>query len=103
MSVDKIKEIIREYRDKRILTARFLEKINYELRHTPKFSNLNEDNRKLLFEIIKNRHEQIFLRGGLESVNIRDERRRIFGRRFEEDLTDDDRRDIADILGMFKK
>lgn len=96
-----IQHLIEEYR-KDMTTSKFLEKFDYELRHSPSYSNLDESNRKLAYEVIKKYSEKIKDGRGLSAENIHDSTHKIFENRLKLKITDDDLKDIREILGMFR-
>jgi len=82
---------------------RFAQKLNSLIRENYKFSNLDEDNRKIILDIIKKHLGDIHNGQGISSTVLERERYDLYQHREKLKLTEADLADIKEILNLFKK
>ena len=82
---------------------RFAQKLNSLVRQNYKFSNLDEANREIVLDIIKKHLGDIHSGRGISSVVLQRESYNLYGHREKLNLTEEDLRDIKEILNLFKK
>jgi len=82
---------------------RFAQKLNSLIRENYKFSNLDEDNRKIILDIIKKHLGDIHNGQGISSTVLERERYGLYQHREKLKLTEADLADIKEILNLFKK
>jgi len=83
--------------------GRFAQKLNSLIRENYKFSNLDEDNRKIILDIIKKHLGDIHNGQGISSTVLERERYDLYQHREKLKLTEADLADIKEILNLFKK
>lgn len=81
----------------------FERKLNELVRENSKYSNLDEKNRKLIMEVVKRHLEGIREGRGISAYAIQEESTRLWQNRIKLGLTEEDLKDIKEILGLFKK
>jgi len=90
--------------NKRSVTSEYLERdFNSLIRENSKFKNLDKKNQQLVFDIVKKYRKKIQKYQGITSYNIRNEMYRLHRKRIKENLTEEDMKDIKEILEMFRK
>jgi len=67
------------------------------------FYNLSEENKRLIKDLIKKHKPMIRKYGGISSVTIREENYHLFQNRIKLHLTEEDLKEIKQILDYFKK
>lgn len=82
---------------------RFERKLNTLIRENYRYSNLNQANREIVLEIIKKHLPNIHNGYGISSTVIQREVYKLHQDRVKLNLTEEDLRDIKEILGLFKK
>jgi len=82
---------------------RFAQKLNSLIRENYKFSNLDEDNRKIILDIIKKHLGDIHNGQGISSTVLERERYDLYQHREKLKLTEADLADMKEILNLFKK
>jgi len=82
---------------------RFTQKLNSLVRENYRFSNLDQSNRKVVLDIIKKHLREIHNGLGIPSMTIRNETYRLYQNRIKLKLSEEDLKDIKEILGLFKK
>jgi len=82
---------------------RFAQKLNSLVRENYSFSNLDESNRKIVLDIIKKHLSEIHNGLGISSYVIQRETYKLHQDRIKSKLTEEDLRDIKEILNLFKK
>jgi len=103
MSIEKIQDLIAQLKARKITTDRFWEKFNWELRQGLHFSNLDEKNRKIILDLV-NGHYDLFRESRWpKDADIREETYKLYKDRIKLGLTEDDLKDIKEVLEMFKK
>ena len=79
------------------------QKLNNLVRSNYKYSNLNEKNRQLILDLIAKHLDQIRDGQGISSTIIQAESYRLYENRIKLGLTEEDLKDIKEILNLFKK
>jgi len=82
---------------------RFEQKLNSLIRENYRYSNLDEHNRKLVLGIIKKHLSDIHQGIGISSYVAEREMYKLYQDRIKLKLTEEDLRDMKEILGLFKK
>ncbi|MDD4271302.1 MAG: hypothetical protein PHF50_00675 [Patescibacteria group bacterium] len=82
---------------------RFAQKLNTLVRENYRFSNLDEANRKIVLDIIKKHLGDIHRGQGISSVVLERESYNLYQNREKLKLTEEDLKDIKEILRLFKK
>lgn len=82
---------------------RFAQKLNSLVRENYRFSNLDESNRKIVLEIVKKHLPDIHNGIGISSYVAQREMYKLYEDRIKLNLTEEDLKDIKEILGLFKK
>jgi len=82
---------------------KFEQKLNSLVRENYRYSNLDEHNRKIVLEIIKKHLPDIHNGIGISSYVAERETHRLYDDRIKLNLTEEDLKDIKEILGLFKK
>jgi len=78
-------------------------KLNAIVREDYHYRNLDESNRKIVLDLIKKFLPKIRQGLGVSAINIRDEMHRLYDQRLKLNLTEEDLKDIREILELFKK
>ena len=82
---------------------RFAQKLNSLVREDYKFRNLDEANREIVLAIIKKHLGDIHNGQGISSVVLERESYKLYQDRLKLKLTEEDLKDIKEILRLFKK
>lgn len=88
---------------KTLTSAQFNDQFNSLLRDNYHYYNLDENNKKLILQIIEKYKPRIREGRGIDSVAIREESYRLYENRLKLKLTEKDLADIKEILNYFKK
>jgi hypothetical protein len=81
----------------------FERRLHKLIRENYKYKNLDKGNQKLIMDLVK-KYKPYLLKGiGISSLRIRDEMIKLRRNRLKLDLTENDLRDIKEILKMFIK
>lgn len=67
-----------------------------------RYQNLSHDNRNIIMNLVR-KHRSRIRQGGISSLTIKQENYNLYRKRQEFDLSDEDLRDIKEILNEFKK
>jgi len=78
-------------------------KLNELIIKNHNFYNLSEENKQLIKDLIKKHKPMIRKYGGISSVTIREENYHLFQNRIKLHLTEEDLKEIKQILDYFKK
>jgi len=78
-------------------------KLNALVRENLRFNNLNESNKKIILGLIKKYLPKIRRGPGLSHLNFRDEMHELYENRIKLNLTEEDLKDIKEILGSFER
>lgn len=78
-------------------------KLNALVRENLRFKNLDEGNKKIILGLIKKYLPKIRRGLGLSHLNFRDEMHELYENRVKLDLTEEDLKDIREILELFEK
>jgi hypothetical protein len=78
-------------------------KLNELIIKNHNFYNLSEENKQLIKDLIKKHKPMIRKNGGISSVTIRDENYHLYQNRIKLKLTEQDLKEIKQILEYFKK
>lgn len=81
----------------------FAQKLNNLVRENYRFSNLDEANRKIVLAVIKKHLSEIHRGLGISSTVLERESYNLYQNRLKLKLTEEDLRDIKEILNLFKK
>lgn len=82
---------------------RFKLKFNDFIYQHPQYSNLSQDNRKLITELLYKHIDAIREGRGISGYLIEKETHRLYEKRNELKITDNDLEDIREMLNLFKK
>lgn len=82
---------------------RFAQKLNSLVRENYRFSNLDEANRKIVLDLIKKHLYEIHSGQGISSTVLERESYNLYQHREKLKLTEEDLKDIKEILNLFKK
>ncbi|MBI4812710.1 hypothetical protein HY798_04755 [Candidatus Falkowbacteria bacterium] len=96
-----IKELLEDA--KKLDSDRFRQKLNSLVRENYRFQNLDEKNRKIILDLIKKYIGNIRNGLGINSVAFQNETYKLYSSRIKLGLTEEDLKDIKEILGLFKK
>lgn len=96
-----LNELVEKF--KSMPTSRFESIFHEFLRQHPSYGNLNNDNSRLIMDILKKHREHIVRGMGISYDAIRDETHALYEKRLELKLTERDLDHIREILGLFKK
>jgi len=81
----------------------FERKLNELIRNNYRYSNLNSGNKKIVLDLVK-KYKSYLRKGiGISSTNLRNETYRLHKNRLKLDLTEEDLKDIREILGELRK
>ena len=81
----------------------FKRKLNELVRTNSRFNNLDTKNRKTVIDLVSRHADKIRKGYGISSDTIRRESYKLYHNRVKTGLTDEDLKDIKEIMGMFKK
>ena len=96
-----IKDLTKNYKD--IPHYQFKRKLNELVRSNYRYGNLSQKNRKVILDLIRKYSSRIRSGQGLSYDTINRESYSLYKKRLQLDLTEEDLKDIKEILGMFKK
>jgi len=82
---------------------RFERKLNTLIRENYRYSNLDEHNKKLVLGLVKKHLPEIHRGIGISSYVAEREMYKLYQDRLKLNLTEEDLKDIKEILGLFKK
>jgi hypothetical protein len=82
---------------------RFRLKFNDFIYEHPQYSNLSQDNRKLITDLLYKHIDAIRENRGISSYLIEKETHRLYEKRNELKITENDLEDIREMLKLFKK
>lgn len=82
---------------------RFEQKLNTLIRENYRYKNLDEHNRKIVLDIIKKHLPDIHNGIGISSMVREREAYKLYEDRIKLGLSEEDLKDIKEILGLFKK
>jgi len=95
-----ISDVLKDFKDKpSYLIER---KLNELLRRNSRYFNLDEKNRKLVFSLIKKYKEDIRRGISISTERIKRETYTLYRNRLKHNLTEEDLKDIKEILQFFK-
>lgn len=77
--------------------------LNELVRKNHHFSHLNEKNKKLVLSLVKRYKKKVRTGVGVSQYVINRDMYKLYQKRYDEDLTEVDRKHIRDILENFKK
>jgi len=81
----------------------FKRKLNELVRTNHRFTNLGTNNRKLVIDLIGKHSDKIRKGWGISADTIQRESYKLYQNRIKLGLTDEDLKDVKEIMGMFKK
>ncbi|MCX6792420.1 MAG: hypothetical protein NTY12_00110 [Candidatus Falkowbacteria bacterium] len=81
----------------------FRRKLNDFVIQHPQFSNLSQDNKKILLDLIHKHIDMIRKGVGISAYVIQQETHRLYENRLKLKITEKDLEDIREIMGLFKK
>lgn len=81
----------------------FEQKLNKLARDNYRYRNLDEKNRRLVFDILKKYRSYLRKGIGISYTTLQNESYRLYQDRLKLGLTEDDLRDIKELLNSFKK
>ena len=96
-----IKELLADA--KKLDSDHFGQKLNSLIRDNYRFKNLDESNKKIVLDLIKKYIGNIRNGLGINSVAFQNETYKLYSNRAKLGLTEEDLKDIKEILGLFKK
>ena len=84
-------------------TSKYLERdLRSMVRDSSKYRNLDSKNQEVLFDLVKKYREKLRKYHRIDSYTIKKEMNRIFRKRIKLNLTEEDIKDIREILEEFK-
>lgn len=95
-----IADVLKDFKDQP--TYIIERRLNELLRENSRFFNLDERNRKLVFDLIKKYKEDIRKGVGINAEKIHRETYNLYQNRLKYNLTEEDLKDIKEILEFFK-
>lgn len=81
----------------------FEQKLNKLIRENFRYQNLDQKNREVVMDLFKKYKKKIRDGVGISTDTLNDEMHRLFQERIKLDLTEEDLKDIKEILWMFKR
>ena len=97
-----LEKFIKRVGDRKV-TNKYLERDFHKLlRENSKYRNLDTDNQKTVYALVKKYREKIRKYHGITSYNIRKEMHKLYKKRMKLNLTEEDLKDIKEILEKFK-
>lgn len=84
-------------------TYKFERKLNKLVRDNYRYKNLDKNNRKTVMDLVKKYKTRLRKEGGISAYSIRNEMYRLYQKRLKLNLTEEDLKDIKEILEEFKK
>jgi|GEM_PF-1131287 len=84
-------------------SERFKIKFSEFIREHPQYSNLSQENRKIVFDLIYKHIEAIREGRGISGYVIQQEMHKLFDNRLKLKLTENDLKDIREMIELFKK
>ena len=88
---------------KNITSYQFKQRLNQLVRENYRYQNLSEENKKLISDLVEKYEEKIRQGVGITSTIIERELYQLYQKRLKLGLTEEDLKDIREILGMFRK
>jgi len=96
-----IKDLMKDAKD--LLDDEFERRLNKLVRDNYRYANLNEENKKIVLDLVKKYKPRLRRGLGLSLAEVRSERLRLYQQRLELGLTEEDLKDIREILEILKK
>lgn len=84
-------------------SERFKIKFSEFIREHPQYSNLSQENRKIIFDLIHKHMEGIREGRGISEYTIKEECHRLYEKRLALKLTEKDLEDIREMIELFRK
>ena len=95
-----IKDLMKDA--KNLKDYEFERKLNELIRNNYRYSNLNSGNKKIVLDLVK-KYKSYLRKGiGISYTNLRNETYRLHKNRLKLDLTEEDLKDIREILGELR-
>lgn len=88
---------------KNLPSDQFRRKLNEVFRTKSCYANLDEKNKKTIFDLLDKHKDKIRSGYGIPPDTLRRESYKLYQDRIKLGLTDEDLKDVKEILGMFKK
>ena len=82
---------------------KLVEKLNIIVRQDYHYKNLDQGNKKIVLDLIKKHLPKIRSGVGISAMTAREEMYRLYQNRIKLNLTEEDIKDIREILELFKK
>jgi Asp-tRNA(Asn)/Glu-tRNA(Gln) amidotransferase C subunit len=96
-----VEELTKKLKDEPLW--KFERELNELIRHNSNYYNLNTKNKEIIINLIKKHLDDIRQGRGISSYVLQQESLRLWQNRVKSGLTEEDLKDIKEILGMFKK
>ena len=96
-----IKDLMKDAED--LTDFEFERKLNDLIRENFRFRNLNEDNREIVLDLMKKYKSRLRRGVGLSYSDLKNEMYRLYEKRLKLNLSEEDLKDIKEILGELKK
>ncbi|MCU0678915.1 MAG: hypothetical protein MUC28_00510 [Planctomycetes bacterium] len=88
---------------KNLPSDQFKRKLNEVVRTNPRFTNLDDKNKKVIADLLSKHKDNIKSYGGISSDTISRESYNLYQNREKMGLSEEDLKDVKEFLGMFKK
>ena len=96
-----VQDLFKDIKD--ITTIELERRIHKLVRENFRYKNLDSSNQEIVFDLIKKYRRYLIERREIPRNNIRDELHKLYLDRVKLNLTEEDLKDIKEILLMFKK
>ena len=88
---------------KHLTSYEFERKLNKLVRENYRYRNLDEKNKKIILDLVKKWKDKIRRGVGVSSYTFRNEMHRLYEKRLKLNLTEEDLKDIKEIMSAFIK
>jgi hypothetical protein len=95
------KNFVRDF--KNLPSDQFRRKLNEIVRTNSRYSNLDEKNKKVIFDLLHKHKDHINSGIGIPADTLQRESYHLYQNRIKMGLTDEDLKDVKEFLGMFRK
>jgi len=96
-----IKNLVKDFKD--LPSDLFKRKLNEIVRTNSRFTNLDEKNKKTILDLLTKHKDKVKNGIGISADTLERESYKLYNDRIKMGLTDEDLKDVKDVLGMFKK
>jgi len=96
-----IKNLVKDFKD--LPSDLFKRKLNEIVRTNSRFTNLDEKNKKTILDLLAKHKDKIKSGFGIPADILQRESYNLYQNRIKMELSDEDLKDVKEVLGMFKK